>query len=99
MLRAKTYSGIRLLFLTWLNWRLSASDFKGQALGHLLHAEGRKFLAPEVGSVCLSRQLGRRRMDILHHLLKRVTKHCVRWTCNEVYDNQMAMNHTEVTGN
>lgn len=58
MLRAKTYRGIRLLlFLTWLNWRLSASDFKCQALGHLLHSEGRKFLAPEVGSVYLPCQL------------------------------------------
>lgn len=55
----KNCSGLKLrLFLTWLNWRLSATDFKCQALGHLLHLEGRKFLAPGVASVCLPFQLG-----------------------------------------
>lgn len=65
--KKKHYSGLKLsLFLTWLNWRLSPTDFKCHALGHLLHLEGRTFLAPEVGSVCPTFQPGRwRRTGIL----------------------------------
>lgn len=54
MLRAKTYRGIRLLLLlTWLNWRLSVSDFKCQAPGHLLQSRGQEVPGSR-GELCLS---------------------------------------------
>lgn len=59
MLRVKKYKNITfLLFLTWFNWRLSATDIKCQAPSHLLHLEGTKFLALELGPAHLICKVG-----------------------------------------